>query len=86
MNFSTVAWLSIAFLFVYIASVDPNVPLFFVLWGQRIQGMLNRAVYVVKIHPETPWMRYRIWRNGEESALRIARDLGLDKNKDWYDN
>lgn len=86
MNLSTAVWLSLASVFLYMSFIDPNVPLFLVLWGKRIRWTFARVFYTVSIHPETPWMRYRVWKNGEDSARAIAQELGLDKNKDWYDS
>ena len=47
--------------------------------------MLGLKYYLTQ-NPDHFWVRRRIGENADKDARKLSKELGLDKNKDWYDD
>lgn len=71
MTSATLAWFSTGAILVYLVIRDPNVYDWLVLQSKRLTIEVKRRWYMVKFHPESPWLRWKINRN----AYRLAEEL-----------
>lgn len=55
----------------YMMAMDDNVTLFLVLQAKRLGLNVQRAIWIARYHPETPWAKYEMDRR----AWRIAEEL-----------
>jgi hypothetical protein len=67
------------------ASIDDNVPLFLALLLKGVKTSVRKAYLWFAVNPEMPWVESGINKNAELNAKAIAKELGLDKNNDWYE-
>ena len=76
MNTATLTWFTIGACLVYAVAVDANVYSWLVLQSKRLRVEATRRWYMIKYHPDSPWIRYKVKRNAE----RLAREI-LKENK-----
>jgi hypothetical protein len=76
MNIATLTWFTIGACLVYIVVQDANVFDWLVLQSKRLGIELRRYWFMVRHHPDSPWVRYEIKRNADKLAQEI-----LKKNK-----
>ena len=72
--------------FTYAASRDSNVITCLFLLSERLRSSVFGLKYHLTQNPDHFWVRLRISKNAEEDARKLSKELGLDKNKDWYDD
>lgn len=81
MNPAVAAWLVLAGIFVYVASVDPNITLFLDLWVTRFLLKFRKIGYSLLWNPAYPWGRQLIrvvaTRNANINARILRKELNL---------
>ena len=86
MSIHLAAWLTLATTLLFLVYRDENVAIFLVLQTRAFQTYCNRLMYGVWHNPEMFWRRYLIYRDNEQRARCLAKQLGLDNNNDWNDD
>lgn len=74
MNLSTLVWFSVGACLVYLVSSDPNVYTWLVLQSKVIRVWLERQWFRIRYNPDSPWVRYEIYRNAEKIAREITKE------------
>jgi len=77
MTLSTLTWFTIAACITYAMAVDANVYPWLVLQVKRLKMETERAWFLFRYNPDSPWVRYEINRN----ANRIAREIMKENEK-----
>lgn len=85
MSLPTSLWTILLATLLYMASIDDNVPLFLALLLKGVKTSVRKAYLWFAVNPEMPWVESGINKNAELNAKTIAKELGLDKNNDWYE-
>ena len=71
MTLSTLTWFTLGAILVYLVAQDPKVYTWLVLQAKLFTTEIERRYYMVRYHPDSPWIRYAVKRNAD----RIAREL-----------
>jgi hypothetical protein len=79
-------WVTLIAVFTYAASRDSNVITYLFLLSERLRSLLLKVKYYLTQNPDHFWVRWRISKNADKDARKLSKELGLDKNKDWYDD
>jgi hypothetical protein len=79
---ATFAWWAIGACVVYAVAVDESVYPWLILQTKLMRIRLERLWYLVRYHPDSPWVRYEMRRNSE----RLAREIQSEINKRRNDN
>jgi hypothetical protein len=74
MNIATLTWFTIGACLVYIVVQDANVFDWLVLQSKRLGIELRRYWFMVRHHPDSPWVRYEIKRNADKLAQEILKE------------
>lgn len=74
MNTATLTWFTIAACVAYVLAVDANVLDGLVLLSRRLGIELRRQWYMVRYHPESPWVRYEVNRNANKLATDLIKE------------
>lgn len=79
-------WVTLITVFTYAASRDSNVITYLFLLSERLHSSVLGLKYHLTQNPDHIWVRLRIRKNADKDARKLSKELGLDKNKDWYDD
>ena len=67
----------------YVVAVDENVAPYLILQTKRLGLNAQRAIWMIRMHPDAPWTRYainrRAWRLAEE--MRQSFNLPQEDRK-----
>ena len=74
MNLATLVWFSVGACLVYLVSSDPNVYTWLVLQSKVIRVWIERQWFRIRYNPDSPWVRYEIYRNAEKIAREITKE------------
>jgi len=74
-------WLTSAVL-AYVFVSDENVAPYLVLQTKRLGLNVQRAIWMIRMHPEAPWTRYAINRRAWRIAEELQKSLHLPKEDD----
>lgn len=75
MSIATLTWFVIGACLVYAVAVDPYVYPWLVLQTKRLKMEAERAWFMVRYNPDTPWVRYEIKRNADRMAREIMKEI-----------
>lgn len=81
MSTATLTWFTIAACLAYVIIVDANVATGLVLLSRRLGVELKRQWYMVRYHPESPWIRYEVNRNANKLAKELFKEYESRSNK-----
>jgi hypothetical protein len=79
-------WVTLIAVFTYAASRDPNVIPYLFLLSEWLSSSLSGIKYSLTLNSDHFWVKWKISKNADENARKLPKELGLDKNKDWYDD
>ena len=74
MSTATLTWFALGAILVYIVAQDPNVYDWLVLQSKRFDIEVKRRWYMLRYHPDSPWVRYEIKRNADRMAREIIKE------------
>jgi hypothetical protein len=72
-------WLTIGGILLFVILEDPKVYHWLVLISKIANLWIERRWFLIKNHPDTPWVRYQIKRNAERTAKQIMDELNGNK-------
>jgi hypothetical protein len=75
MNIPTTTWFVIGACIVYLVVVDENVYPWMLLQSKSLGIWIQRKWYLVRYHPESPWVRWEIDRNADKMAKEIIKEF-----------
>ena len=73
MNLATLTWLTLGACLVYVVAQDPNVYTWLVLQSKLLQIWVKRQWFMLRFNPDSPWVRYEIYRNARKLADEIMK-------------
>ena len=71
---STLTWLIVGCFLVYLVSQDANVIEWLILQSRVFRIWLERQWFKIRYNPDSPWVRYEIYRNAEKLAREIMKE------------
>ena len=74
MTTATLTWFTLGAIVLYVVVQDPNVYDWLVLQSKRLSLELKRRWYMVKYHPDSPWVRWAVERNSQRLAKEIMKE------------
>ena len=74
MNLATLTWLTLGACLVYIVAQDPNVYTWLVLQSKLLRVWVERRWFMLRFNPDSPWIRYEIYRNARKLANEIIKE------------
>ena len=72
-------WLTIGGILLFVILEDPNVYHWLVLVSKTATLWIKRKWFLIKNHPDTPWVQYQIKRNAERIAKQLMDELNGNK-------
>ena len=74
MTLATLTWFTLGACLVYAVAVDPNVYTWVVLQSKRLRTEVARRWYMVRYHPDSPWVRHEVKRNANMIAKELMKE------------
>jgi hypothetical protein len=74
MNIATFTWWLVGACVVYAIAIDENVHPWLILQSKSLGIWIQRKWYLVRYHPESPWVRWEIDRNADKMAKEIMKE------------
>jgi hypothetical protein len=68
-------WLTIGGILLFVILEDPKVFQWLVLVVKIANLWVEQRWFIIKNHPDTPWVRYSINRNAEINAKKLMDEL-----------
>lgn len=81
MTLATLTWFTLGAAAIYVVAVDPNVYDWLALQSKRLGLILERTWWMIRNHPDSPWVRYSINRRANKIAKEMLKDLQNDRNQ-----
>jgi hypothetical protein len=75
MTLSTLTWFTLGAILVYLVAQDPKVYTWLVLQTKLLSIEIERRYYMVRYHPDSPWVRWEIKRNADRMAKEIIKEF-----------
>ena len=74
MNLATLTWVTLAAVIFYLVTQDENVLPGLVLLSKSANIWVQRRWFMIRFHPESPWIRYKIYQNARKIAAQIIKE------------
>jgi hypothetical protein len=75
----TAVWLTIGGILLFVVLEDPKIFQWLVLVSKIATLWVERQWFLIKNHPDTPWVRYQIKRNAEINAKKLLEQINGNK-------
>jgi predicted alpha/beta superfamily hydrolase len=72
-------WLTIGGILLFVILEDPKVFHWLVLVSKIASLWVEQKWFLIKNHPDTPWVRYQIKRNADRTAKQLMDELNGNK-------
>ena len=87
MNLATTFWLTFIGLLTYVLAVEPLFFNYLLLQVLRLTTFIFRCWMMIMIHPDSPWVQYKINRNADRIAQQLLNEInGTQRKSDDDDN
>ena len=87
MNLATTFWLTLVGLLTYVLAVEPLFFQYLLLQVLRLTTFVSRCWMIVAIHPDSPWIQYKIQKNADRIAQQPLNEInGTSRKSDDDDN
>jgi len=71
----TAVWLTIGGILLFVILEDPKIFQWLVLVSKMVNLWIEQRWFLIKNHPDTPWVQYQIKRNAEINAKKLMDEL-----------
>lgn len=78
-------WLTFFFIFSYLLLTEKNFLPLLSYAASYIKSLVMGAVTFMRIHPDSPLVKYKDRKKSEELAKKLAEDLNLYDDEDWFE-
>lgn len=75
----TAVWLTIGGILLFVVLEDPKIFQWLVLVSKIVNLWIEQRWFLIKNHPDTPWVRYQVKRNAEINAKKLMDELNGNK-------
>jgi hypothetical protein len=87
MNLAFTFWLAFVGLVTYVLAVEPLFFNYLLLQVLRLTTFIFRCWMMIVIHPDSPWVQYKINRNADRIAQQLLNEInGTSRKSDDDDN
>jgi hypothetical protein len=87
MNLALTFWLTLVGLLTYVLAVEPLFFQYLLLQVLRLTMFIQRVWMMIAIHPDSPWVQYKIQKNADRIAQQLQNEInGTQRKSDDDDN
>jgi hypothetical protein len=86
MNLALTFWLTFVGLLTYVLAVEPLFFQYLLLQVLRLTTFVSRCWMMVAIHPDSPWVQYKIQKNADSIATQLLNEINGTQGKSDNDN
>ena len=86
MSAPAVAWLTLVGLLAYVFAVEPLFFNYLLLQVLRLTTFISRCWMMIAIHPDSPWIQYKIRKNADRIAQQLLNEINGTTGKSDDDN
>jgi hypothetical protein len=87
MNLATTFWLTFIGLLTYVLAVEPLFLQHLLLQVLRLTTFISRCWMMIAIHPDSPWIQYKIQKNADRIAQQLLNEInGTTRKSDDDDS
>ena len=81
MNPAVIFWTTLVGVLAYVLAVEPLFFNYMLLQVARFSQHIERQWVKMKIHPDSPWVRYQINRNADKIATKLQNEINGTQGK-----
>jgi hypothetical protein len=81
MNLAFTFWLAFVGLITYVLAVEPLFFNYLLLQVLRLTTFIFRCWMMIVIHPDSPWVQYKINRNADRIAQQLQNEINGTQGK-----
>ena len=86
MNPAAIFWLTLVGLLTYVLAIEPLFFNYLLLQVLRLTTFIQRIWMMIAIHPDSPWVQYKIQRNADSIATQLLNEINGTQGKSDNDN
>jgi hypothetical protein len=86
MNPAAIFWLTLVGLLTYVLAIEPLFFNYLLLQVLRLTTFISRCWMMIAIHPDSPWVQYKIQRNADSIATQLLNEINGTQGKSDNDN
>ena len=86
MNLATTFWLTLVGFITYVLAVEPLFLQYLLLQVLRLTTFISRCCMMIAIHPDSPWIQYKIRKNADRIAQQLLNEINGTTGKSDDDN
>jgi hypothetical protein len=75
MNPALILWLTLVGLLAYVLAVEPLFFQYLLLQVLRLTTFISRCWMMVAIHPDSPWVQFKIQKNADSIATQLQNEM-----------
>ena len=86
MNPAAIFWLTLVGLLTYVLAIEPLFFNYLLLQVLRLTTFIQRIWMMIAIHPDSPWVQYKIQKNADSIATQPLNEINGTQGKSDNDN
>jgi hypothetical protein len=86
MNLAFTFWLAFVGLITYVLAVEPLFFNYLLLQVLRLTMFIQRIWMMIAIHPDSPWVQYKIQKNADSIATQLLNEINGTQGKSDNDD
>jgi hypothetical protein len=86
MNPAAIFWLTLVGLLTYVLAIEPLFFNYLLLQVLRLTTFIQRIWMMIAIHPDSPWVQYKIQKNADSIATQLLNEINGTQGKSDNDN
>ena len=75
MNPAAIFWLTLVGLLTYVLAIEPLFFNYLLLQVLRLTTFIQRIWMMIAIHPDSPWVQYKIQKNADSIATQLLNEI-----------
>ena len=72
-------WLTVGGILLFVILEDPKVFQWLILVSKIANLWVAQRWFIIKNHPDTPWVQYQIKRNAKAAVKKLMEEINVDK-------
>jgi hypothetical protein len=86
MNPALILWLTLVGLLAYVLAIEPLFFQYLLLQVLRLTTFISRCWMMVAIHPDSPWVQFKIQKNADSIATQLLNEINGTQRKSDNDD
>ena len=75
MNPAAIFWLTLVGILTYVLAIEPLFFQYLLLQVLRLTMFIQRVWMMIAIHPDSPWVQYKIQKNADRIATQLQNEI-----------